>query len=174
MNARSRAFAGALSGLAGTFVLTGLRRALTAADIIDTSAPEQVVRRVEELGLLEGWSSGARKALVVAAHFGYGVGTGAVFGALRHEDIGPEDELVKKLRGNREDPVTEATVGAALGILSWGAGWAGWLPVAGVHPAPWTQKTPRALLPVLDHAAYGAAWGITYWVLTRKLENARQ
>jgi hypothetical protein len=48
-------------------------------------------------------------------------------------------------------------VGAARGVLSWGAGWAGWLPLAGVHPAPWTQKTPRALLPVLDHAAYGAA-----------------
>ncbi len=172
MSVKKRALAGALSGLGGTFVLTGLRRALDKAGIIDTSAPEQVVRRAEELGLLESWSPKARQALMVAAHFCYGVGAGTVFGALRHEDLDlPENELAAKLRGDREGPATEAAVGAALGVLSWGAGWAGWLPVAGVHPAPWTQKTPRALLPVLDHAAYGAAWGLAYWALSRKLRG---
>jgi hypothetical protein len=64
----------------------------------------------------------------------------------------PLNAPAEKLRGNREDLVTEATVGATLGVLSWGAGWAGWLPNAGVPPTPWTQKTPRVLLPVLDHA----------------------
>ncbi len=170
MDLKERTVMGAVSGLAGTFVLTGLRRTLDKAGIMDTSAPEQVVRRIQELDLLESWSPKARQALMVAAHFGYGVGAGAVFGELRHEDVGlPENELAVKLRGDREGPVTEAAVGATLGVLSWGAGWAGWLPVAGVHPAPWTQKTPRALLPVLDHTAYGAAWGFTYWALTRGL-----
>lgn len=174
MNAKKRILAGALSGVGGTLALTGLRSGMEKAGLIVTSAPEQVVRRAEELDLLEGWPEGVRRSLMVVAHFGYGVGAGAAFGALRYEDLDlPDNELAARLRGDREGPLTEAAVGAALGVLSWGAGWAGWLPVAGVHPAPWTQKTPRALLPIVDHAVYGATWGLIFWTLTRKLWGER-
>ena len=105
---------------------------------------------------------------MLVAHFLYGTVFGAVFGALRRKDKEPEGEITAELRGDRDDPQTEAAVGATLGVLSWGAGWAGWLPIAGVHPAPWTQKTPRAILPVVDHAVFGAAWGLIYWILTRR------
>src|SRR5919202_599562 len=37
-----------------------------------------------------------------------------------------------------------------------------------VAQAPWTQKTPRVLLPVIDHAAFGAAWGLINLVLSRR------
>ena len=57
---------------------------------------------------------------------------------------------------------TFSSVGSALGILAWGAGWASWLPLTGVHKAPWTQRTPRVLLPVIDHAVFGAVWGLLY------------
>ncbi len=117
---------------------------------------------------MDRFSSGARKALVVAAHFAYGTGVGAVFGALRREAGKPESDTAAELQGDRGDRRTEAAVGAALGVLSWGAGWALLLPITGVHPAPWTQKTPRALLPILDHAVFGAAWGLVYWTLTRR------
>jgi hypothetical protein len=168
MDLKERVLAGALSGFLATFVLSGLRISLKKLGLVYTTAPEQVVRRLEEFGPLKGWPLRARQALMVAAHFAYGTGAGASFGALRTEGREPQSEEVEELRGKREGPVTEAAVGATLGVLSWGAGWAGWLPLAGVHPAPWTQKTPRALLPVLDHAAYGAAWGLVYWVLTRR------
>jgi hypothetical protein len=110
----------------------------------------QVVDRMEEVGLLEGWSPQARRILTVAAHFAYGMGTGTAFGFLRRE---------------RGGPVEEASVGAALGLLVWGAGWASWLPLAGVHRAPWTERTPKVLLPVLDHAMFGAAWGLANWAV---------
>jgi hypothetical protein len=168
MNVKERVLVGALSGFLGTFVLSGLRVSLNKLGMVGATAPEQVVRRVEELGLLENWSSGARRALMVAAHVGYGTGAGAVFGALRREEWGGDTETSEEHRGEQGGAVSEAAVGAALGILSWGAGWAGWLPIAGVHPAPWTQRTPRALLPVLDHAVFGAAWGLIYWILTRR------
>ncbi len=58
-------------------------------------------------------------------------------------------------------------MGSALGVLAWGVGWASWLPLTGVHRAPWTQKTPKVLLPVMDHAVFGAAWGLLYWALRR-------
>ena len=81
-----------------------------------------------------------------------GVGTGAAFGLLRRESGGKGEE---------------AAVGSSLGILAWGVGWASWLPLAGVHSPPWEQRTPKVLLPVIDHAVYGAAWGLIYGALTR-------
>jgi hypothetical protein len=169
MDVKERALAGALGGFAGTFVLSGLRWALTSVGAVFTTAPEQAVMRAEELGLLERFSPGAKRALVVVAHFLYGTAAGTVFGMLRSGEYEePESDTAAELQGNRDDVPTEAAVGAALGVLSWGAGWAVWLPIVGVHPAPWTQRTPRALLPVLDHAVFGAAWGLIYWLLTRR------
>ena len=150
MDLKQRTLAGGLGGVAATLVLTGLREALTKAGLVFETAPMQVVERMDDVGLLEGLSSGGRRVLTVAAHFAYGLGTGSAFGLLRRE------------RGGLEE---EAAVGAALGLLAWGVGWASWLPLAGVHKAPWTQRTPKVLLPVLDHAVFGAAWGLAYWVL---------
>jgi hypothetical protein len=149
---KERAVAGALSGLGGTVVLSGLREAWARIGLVFETAPMQVVDRVEELGLVGDLSPAGRRLLTVVAHFAYGAGTGMAFGLLRRETGGPEEE---------------SSVGSALGILAWGAGWATWLPLTGVHKAPWTQRTPRVLLPVLDHAAFGAAWGLIYWALTR-------
>jgi hypothetical protein len=147
---KERTLAGGLGGIAATLVLSGMREAFTRMGLVFETAPMQVVERMDEVGLLEGWSPGARRLLTVAAHFGYGMGTGTAFGFLRRERGGPTEE---------------AAVGAALGLLAWGAGWTSWLPLTGVHRAPWTQRTPRVLLPVLDHAVFGAAWGLAYWAL---------
>ena len=152
MGAKERALAGAVSGLGGTLVLSGLREAWARIGLVFETAPMQVVARVEELGLVGDLSPGGRRLLTVFAHFAYGAGTGLAFGLLRRETGGPEEE---------------ASVGSALGILAWGAGWASWLPLTGVHKAPWTQRTPRVLLPVMDHAVFGAAWGLLYWRLIR-------
>ena len=57
MSSSRRAFYGALGGLGGTLVLTGFRKVLAASGALGTTAPEQVVERLEELGLLDGWST---------------------------------------------------------------------------------------------------------------------
>lgn len=150
MDLKKRVLAGGLGGIAATLVLSGMREALSRTGLVFDTAPMQVVERMDEVGLLEGSSPGARRLLTVAAHFAYGIGTGTAFGSLRRERGGPREE---------------AAVGAALGLLAWGVGWASWLPLTGVHRAPWTQRTPKVLLPVLDHAVFGAAWGLAYWVL---------
>jgi hypothetical protein len=49
-----------------------------------------------------------------------------------------------------------------------GVGWAGWLPILGADRAPWNYNSPKVLLPVLDHAAFGAVWGFLFWALSRK------
>ena len=168
MDARGRILAGALGGLGSTLVLVGFRKALAAMGAVYTTAPEQVVTRLEEVGVLDRFSPAVKRVITYVAHFLYGISVGATFGALRRTDEEPESETAAELQGDREDAATEAAVGVALGVLSWGTGWAGWLPISGVHPAPWTQKTPRALLPIVDHAVYGATWGLIYWTLTRR------
>ncbi len=153
MELRERVLAGALGGAAGTLVLSGLREAWSRMGLVFETAPMQVVDRVEELGLVGDLSAGMHRTLSVVAHGAYGVGAGAVLGLLRRQT---------------GEATQEAAVGSALGVLVWGAGWSSWLPLAGVHQPPWEASTPRVLLPVLDHAVYGAAWGIVYWALARK------
>jgi hypothetical protein len=153
VDAKGRALTGALGGLGGTLVLSGLREALNKVGLVFETAPMQVVERAEEVGLVGDLSPAGRRLLTLVAHFAYGTGTGIVFGLLRRERGGTAEE---------------AAVGSALGILAWGAGWSTWLPLTGVHKAPWTQRTPKVLLPVLDHAAFGAAWGLVNLALTRR------
>jgi len=148
-----RAVTGALGGLGATLVLTGLRKAWARVGLVFETAPMQVVDRVEELGFVVDLSPASRRLLAAFAHFAYGIGTGAAFGILRRERGGPGEE---------------AAVGSALGVLAWGAGWSSWLPLTGVHKAPWTQKTPKVLLPVMDHAVFGAAWGLINLALSRR------
>lgn len=152
MGLLERVSKGVLGGLGGTLVLTGFRKALTSAGIVGTSAPEQVVGRLEELGLVDDWSPAARRVLTVVAHTAYGAGLGAALGLLRRERGGAKEE---------------AAVGSALGLLGWGAGWSVWLPLAGVHTPPWKENTAKVLLPVLDHVVYGAAWGLVYRAVRR-------
>lgn len=128
MGVIGRALSGAVGGAGATAALTVLRKGMARAGLVDKTAPEQVIERLEELGLLDGWSAGARRLLAVAAHLGYGVGIGASFGALRRKG------------GERGE---EAAVGAALGVLSWGVNWASWLPLAGVHEPPGSSAAPR-------------------------------
>jgi hypothetical protein len=120
--------------------------------LVSDTAPTQVVDRAEEVFTHEGFSPLARRVLAAVAHVGYGVGIGVALGLLRRESAGKD---------------VEAAVGSSLGILAWGAGWASWLPLTGVHSPPWKQQTPKVLLPVIDHAVFGAAWGLIFSALAR-------
>jgi hypothetical protein len=106
-----------------------------------------VIARLEEIGLLDNPSPEARRVLTAIAHLAYGVGLGSALGLLRRERGGVAEETA---------------VGTALGLLAWGANWTVLLPSTGVHRPPWKEQTPKVLLPILDHAVYGAAWGFLY------------
>ncbi len=155
MNVTEKALAGAGSGVGATVVLSVLRKALREVGVIYKTAPMQVVDRMEQADLVKDRPV-TKRALALAAHLSYGTGAGTAFGALRRE---------------REGPATELAVGATLGVLLWGVGWAGWLPILGVDNAPWSYRTPNALLPVLDHAVFGAAWGLIYWAAIRQRDE---
>lgn len=144
MDAKRRALYGIVGGAGGTLVLSGLRRLMSKVGLVHETAPGQVVTRLEELGILGGLSPRGRHAVTVLAHYAYGLGVGLCFGLLRRRQAGIAEET---------------SVGAALGVLSWGLGWSSWLPLFGVHSPPWRQDSPRVLLPIVDHAVFGAVWG---------------
>lgn len=150
MNFVRRAARGALGGVGGTLALSAFREVMAAAGLVGVTAPQQVIARLEEFGLLDGTSPETRRVLAAVAHLVYGVGIGAALGSLRRE---------------RGEVTEEVAVGVALGLLAWGANWTLLLPPAGVHRPPWKERTPKVLLPILDHAVYGAAWGFVYRVM---------
>ena len=147
MGILQRGLYGLIGGLGGTLVLTGFRQVLSLAGLVGATAPEQVIARLEEFGILNESSSGTRRVFTAAAHLAYGAGIGAALGLLRRERGGAAEE---------------AAVGSALGLLAWGANWSGLLPLTGIHQPPWKERTPKVILPVLDHLVFGAAWAILY------------
>jgi hypothetical protein len=149
-----RTASGALGGVGGTLVLTGFRKVLAAAGLVGVTAPEQVIARLEELGLLSDLSPEVRRVLTAVAHLVYGVGIGSTLGLLRRKRGGVAEEI---------------SVGTALGLWAWGVNWTILLPSTGVHQPPWKERTPKVLLPILDHAVYGAAWGLLYRALRSDL-----
>ena len=150
MGSMRRIASGALGGVGGTLALTGFRQVLAAAGLVGATAPEQVIARLEEIGLLDDPSPEARRVLTAVAHLAYGVGLGSALGLLRRERGGVAEE---------------AAVGTALGLLAWGANWTALLPSTGTHRPPWKERTPKVLMPILDHAIYGAAWGFLFRAL---------
>ncbi len=120
--------------------------------LVGTTAPEQVIERLEELRVLDDLSPEVRRVLAALAHLAYGVGTGTALGLLRRE---------------RGAATEEAAVGSALGLLAWGAGWSSWLPLTRVHRPPWKQRSPKVLVPILDHFVFGAVWGLVYRAMRR-------
>jgi hypothetical protein len=131
-------------------VLSVLRDVLRKAGVVYKTAPMQVVDRLEQAEFVPDRPV-AKHTVGLVAHLAYGTTAGAVFGALRRK---------------REGVGTELAVGTALGVLLWGTAWAVWLPILGADRAPWNYHSPNVLLPVLDHAVYGTAWGLIFWAFT--------
>jgi hypothetical protein len=79
------------------------------------------------------------EAAVQALHLGYGTTFGVLYGMLRPRG------------GNL------LVDGLALGLVTWAAGFLGWLPATGLLPPPNRQRPAQLLGPILEHAVYGIA-----------------
>jgi erythromycin esterase-like protein len=121
----TRLVLGALAGMVGTAAMTVAMRALHRSlppqhryplpprEIVQEVLPEPAEHRIAE---------DHRQSLTMAAHFGYGAATAALYAAAR--------------------PPPSAGVGALYGVLVWGASYLGWLPGAHILK-PATQHPGR-------------------------------
>ena len=153
---------GAAAGAAGTFVMQALlaankKLAPGAMPPIRRDPGEFMVDKAEELvpyAAREKIPDAAESAAAKSLHLGYGATCGALYAAARPEG---------------GSPLTE---GAALGLLTWAAGYLGWLPATGLMPPVWKQEPAQALTPPLTHALFGMATVAAYDLLHDQVLDA--
>ena len=160
INLCGRLALGALAGLAGTIALQAIR----AADkkFIPASSPrmkkdpgEFMVKQAKKV--LPRSSNGrvSKKVENAAAKtlaLGYGMSFGALYAGAR-----PKTRRI----------LLEGTI---LGLITWAAGYLGWLPALGLMRPVWKHKPKQIAVPVAEHALYGVATVAGYrWVKEKAL-----
>ena len=138
------ALAGAVSGLVATVPMT------VAMLVIQQLLPRREQSRLEprrisddmlrKADLHDELSERGKEHFSMAAHFGYGAGTGMIYALA--------DRLLPLPRGLR---------GPAYGMLVWAASYAGWLPMVKTLPPPQRRPAGRNLLLIVSHLVWGAA-----------------
>ena len=137
---------GALAGLAGTMALQAVR----AADkqLMPSSSPPikkdpgEFMMKQAKRALPRSKRLLSKKLEAAGSKFlaiGYGMTFGAVYAAAR-----PKTRQI----------LVEGTM---LGLVTWAAGYVGWLPALGLMRPVWKQKPNQIATPVAEHALYGVA-----------------
>jgi hypothetical protein len=153
-----RLLAGAVAGLAGTFVLQGLlagsRRWVPETLPPLRRDPAEFMVEQAESALPEAQRGQVPPKGKTAAEKGLQVGYGATFG------------LLYGLVASEQNPLL---AGAILGLATWAVGYLGWLPATGLMP-PVTRQEPRQVAgPIATHLGYGIATASTFRWLSRRL-----
>ena len=150
---------GAAAGMAGTVLIYALRTgsqkwAPSTVPPMRREPGEFMVEKAEELldyRTREKIPRTVETSAAKALSFGYGMTFGALYAALR-----PKGGSI-------------LLDGVLLGLLTWAAGYLGWLPATGLMRPVWKQSAPEAIAPVVRHAAFGAATVAAYDALAEKL-----
>ena len=158
----NRAATGAAAGLAATVPMTAvmkLAQAMLPAGERHPLPPRRVtMRALRKAGVRPhaDLDETDRRGLTLAAHYGYGTATGAVFGFLAPRNI--------------PDAVA---AGVGYGLLVWAGSYLGLLPALGLHP-PATRESPRRnVMMIAAHVVWGAFLGAGAHLLERGGEARR-
>ena len=144
MTRMNRLLLGALAGIAGTFAMTAtarvMHRRLPAAEryplppreIIEGALPAAAKRSLEEHG---------RQSATLAAHFGYGAATGALYALIR-----PRGGILP---------------GAAYGVLVWAVSYFGIMPGLRILRPADEHPLRRNALMIAAHLVWGSTMALT-------------
>lgn len=139
------AIRGALAGIPATFAMSIPMLAAKRFGLISKQAPEQLMSEtLARAGIHDPTGGRATDALAAASHVGFGVGAGAIYGAL-------------ETRRPRRMPA--AVAGMAFGALVWAVSYMGWIPALGLMPAPDEDEPARPILMFGAHILFGAVLG---------------
>lgn len=132
---------GAVSGLAGTVVMSAAMAATRLAGTMRGEVPpRQITGNVEEsVGLREQLDRPAFEASWVVQHFAYGAAAGVGYTLLQ-----------RRLRLREPLPA-----GPLYGISLWAVSYAGWLPAVGLYPPPDRDRADRVVNMIVHHLVYG-------------------
>lgn len=145
---------GAVAGVVATAAMTASMDAMyrrLAEDDRYPLPPRELTERID--GLIHGQAGDELLTVeALAAHFGYGAATGALYGMLGASQVG-----------------RPALTGAGYGVLIWLASYLGWIPLAGVLRPATRHPAPRNALMLSAHLVWGAALGLTANRLAKSL-----
>jgi uncharacterized membrane protein YagU involved in acid resistance len=149
----NRLLLGALAGIAGTFAMTAAARAmhrrLPAAERYPLP-PREIIEGALPVGMQGALEEHERQAATIAAHFGYGAATGALYALLES-------------RGG-------ALRGAAYGVLVWTVSYFGIMPALRILRPAHDHPLRRNELMIVAHLV----WGSTMAAALRELQLAEQ
>jgi uncharacterized membrane protein YagU involved in acid resistance len=142
-----RAAAGAAAGFTATAPMTAVMAAAREAlpEPEQYSLPPRIVteRAAQTAGVAHRMDEPEKKAATTVAHFGFGTGAGAVYGAVA--PLLPFHPVVN---------------GVAFGLGVWASSYLGWLPAAGLHPPAARESAERNAMNVGAHVVWGAVLGL--------------
>lgn len=133
---------GALGGAVGTAAFTGWMKAAQHAGLLGELPPRKITRKA-----LEQVTTPSKPMLdlaTAAMHLGFGVATGAMFGAIS-----------KRLQTR----VPGAVQGAVWGSIVWATSYAGWVPALDIMPPPNRDRPDRPWVMFLGHLIFGGILG---------------
>jgi hypothetical protein len=144
---------GALATVPMSAVMVGAQR----LGLLGKHPPEKITQAML-FGIGARPSRGQRKLLAVAAHFGFGAATGAVFSLAR-----PGEPTLLRA----------ALEGAAFGTAVWATSYIGLVPKLGIMPRPARDRPGRAPSMIVAHVVFGAALGMIVAARRRRGEARR-
>lgn len=149
--------AGAMAGFVATgpmtLVMEGLHASLPPQEQYLLPPRQITMEAAEAVGVEDDLSEPEKAGATMAAHFAYGAGAGAVYGALAPHI-----------------PLTPVLSGIAFGLAVWTGSYLGWLPAAGILPPATEEPARRNALMIGAHVVWGAALG---WIASRVLDSGR-
>lgn len=162
-NILKRSLLGMAAGLAGTFALQGIR--LPSQHLLPETMPpirkdpgEFMVEQAEEVlptRLRQQIPSVAEAVAERSLALGYGMTAGALYAAF-HRTVG--DLIVD---------------GLTLGMVTWAAGYLGWMPALGLMPPITKQNAAEVSGPIVQHLLFGIVTVAIYNWLQQRIERQR-
>lgn len=144
----NRLIAGAAAGSVATgpmtLLMTGLHKELPRQEQYPLPPRQITMAAAEAVDLENQLSEPEKQALTLAAHFGYGAGAGALYGA-----VAPHI------------PFSPVANGIVYGLAVWTGSYLGWLPAAGILPPATEEPARRNALMIGAHVLWGAVLGWT-------------
>jgi uncharacterized membrane protein YagU involved in acid resistance len=153
MTTTNRLLLGALAGIAGTFAMTAAARAMhrrLPAGERYPLPPREIIEGALPVPSKHGLDEQQRQSVTLAAHFGYGAATGALYALLR--------------------PRGSVLPGAAYGLLVWTVSYFGIMPGLGILQPAHEHPRRRNWLMIVAHLV----WGSTMAGTLRELERAER
>jgi hypothetical protein len=141
----ARALRGAAAGALATGVMSAFMLAAEQAGLIQRQPPRRITERLLRRSGVALLPSRRTRWASLAAHLGFGVGTGALFAAA-------VPDAVSRL--------ARAGLGTGYGALVWLLNYAGWLPATGLMPPPTRDRPERQAAMLAAHLIYGSTLGL--------------